>query len=94
VQVAQRKEKSFYGELFKFYVRIYNMATKKETKTEGYNSNKSNGPYHEILLILVGILLLLQNMGRLPTWIGRYWPILIILWGIYALVSKCCYCKE
>jgi DUF4097 and DUF4098 domain-containing protein YvlB len=42
------------------------------------------------VLIVIGVLFLLHNMGlRLPIWhyFGRYWPVLIILWGIIKLVE-------
>src|SRR5690348_10190143 len=45
-----------------------------------------------VVLIAVGILLLLANMGKLP-WhtlavlFAHYWPILIILWGVIKLLE-------
>ena len=45
-----------------------------------------------VVLIVVGILLLLANMGTLPwhtlaLWFAHYWPVLIILWGVIKLVE-------
>lgn len=45
-----------------------------------------------LVLIVVGILLLLANMGKLPWetlghWFAHYWPVLIILWGVVKLVE-------
>ncbi len=47
------------------------------------------GPF---VMIVLGILLLLANMGKLPwqtlaTWFAHYWPVLIIVWGIIKLVE-------
>ncbi len=45
-----------------------------------------------LVLIVVGILLLLANMGKLP-WetlgqlFAHYWPVLIILWGVIKLIE-------
>ena len=45
-----------------------------------------------VVLIVVGIALLLANMGvlrwqNLGLWFARFWPLLIILWGIVKLVE-------
>ena len=45
-----------------------------------------------VVLILLGILLLLANMGKLPwqtlgTWFAHYWPVLIIIWGVIKLIE-------
>jgi len=45
-----------------------------------------------VVLILVGVGLLLANMGvlkwmTLGTWFARYWPVLMILWGVIKLVE-------
>src|SRR5215472_4768740 len=45
-----------------------------------------------VVLIVVGILLLLANMGKLPwrtlgVWFAHFWPVLIILWGIIKLIE-------
>jgi hypothetical protein len=43
-----------------------------------------------IVLIVLGVLFLLHNLGlRLPVWqfFGRFWPVLIILWGIIKLIE-------
>ncbi|HZD31587.1 MAG TPA: DUF4097 family beta strand repeat-containing protein [Candidatus Angelobacter sp.] len=43
-----------------------------------------------IILIFIGMLFLLRNLGvHLPVWhfFGRFWPLLIILWGVVALVE-------
>ena len=43
-----------------------------------------------LILILIGVLFLLHNLGlRIPVWhfFGRFWPVLIILWGVVALIE-------
>jgi len=45
-----------------------------------------------VVLIVIGIFLLLANMGvlrwyMLGTWFAHYWPVLIILWGIIKLIE-------
>jgi DUF4097 and DUF4098 domain-containing protein YvlB len=43
-----------------------------------------------LILILIGVLFLLRNIGvHIPVWhfFGRFWPLLIILWGVVALVE-------
>jgi hypothetical protein len=43
-----------------------------------------------IVLIVIGCLFLLHNFGvRVPVWhaFGRYWPLLLILWGVVKLVE-------
>jgi DUF4097 and DUF4098 domain-containing protein YvlB len=43
-----------------------------------------------IVLIVIGVLFLLHNLGmHLPIWrwFGRFWPVLIILWGIIKLIE-------
>jgi len=43
-------------------------------------------------MIVLGILLLLANMGKLPwntlaVWFAHYWPVLIIVWGVIKLIE-------
>ena len=43
-----------------------------------------------LILILIGMLFLLRNLGvHMPVWhfFGRFWPLLIILWGVVALIE-------
>jgi hypothetical protein len=43
-----------------------------------------------LILILIGVLFLLRNVGvHVPVWhfFGRFWPLLIIAWGVVALVE-------
>ncbi len=43
-----------------------------------------------IVLIVIGCVFLLHNFGvRVPVWhaFGRYWPLLLILWGVVKLVE-------
>lgn len=43
-----------------------------------------------LVLILIGLAFLLRNAGvHLPVWhfYGRFWPVLIILWGLIALIE-------
>jgi DUF4097 and DUF4098 domain-containing protein YvlB len=43
-----------------------------------------------VILILIGLVFLLRNVGvQVPVWrfFGRFWPLLIILWGVFALAE-------
>src|SRR5271157_3200106 len=43
-----------------------------------------------VILIVIGLVFLLRNLGvHLPVWhfFGRFWPLLIILWGVIALIE-------
>ena len=43
-----------------------------------------------LILVVIGLVFLLRNFGvHLPVWrfFGRFWPLLIILWGVIALVE-------
>src|SRR5437016_12516041 len=45
-----------------------------------------------VVLIVIGFALLLANMGvihwyMLATWFAKYWPVLIIVWGVIKLVE-------
>ncbi len=54
--------------------------------TYGYRRSLA-GP---LILIVVGLVFLLRNIGvHIPVWhfFGRFWPVLIILWGVIALIE-------
>ncbi len=43
-----------------------------------------------VILVVIGVVFLLRNMGvHIPVWhfFGRFWPLLIILWGVIALIE-------
>jgi DUF4097 and DUF4098 domain-containing protein YvlB len=43
-----------------------------------------------LIVIVIGLVFLLRNMGvHIPVWhfFGRFWPLLIILWGVIALIE-------
>src|SRR3974377_248944 len=43
-----------------------------------------------LILIVIGLVFLLRNIGvHIPVWhfFGRFWPLLIILWGVIALIE-------
>lgn len=40
-----------------------------------------------LVLILAGVLILLENLGYLRHDIIRFWPVLVIIWGIKKLVD-------
>ncbi len=43
-----------------------------------------------LVLIIIGLIFLLRNFGiRFPIWhfFGRWWPLLLILWGVIALIE-------
>lgn len=51
---------------------------------------RSRGLFSGLLLIFVGVLLLLENYGRLELYgfFARWWPLLIILWGAVKLYER------
>jgi DUF4097 and DUF4098 domain-containing protein YvlB len=51
---------------------------------------RSSGLFSGLLLIFVGVLLLLHNYGRLELYgfFARWWPLLIILWGVVKLYER------
>ena len=43
-----------------------------------------------LILVVIGLIFLLRNFGvHIPVWhfFGRFWPVLIILWGVIALIE-------
>jgi DUF4097 and DUF4098 domain-containing protein YvlB len=43
-----------------------------------------------LILVVIGVVFLLRNLGvHIPIWhfFGRFWPVLIILWGVIALIE-------
>ena len=38
-----------------------------------------------VVMILLGVLILMINLGYLPAGVSRYWPILPIIWGLLKL---------
>jgi hypothetical protein len=56
---------------------------------EGKEAMKSN--FHALVLILLGVLFLLSNFGMIPR-IGplfhQWWPVLLIIAGVYLLVKR------
>jgi len=43
-----------------------------------------------LIVIVIGMIFLLRNLGvHIPVWhfFGRFWPLLIILWGVIALIE-------
>src|SRR5260370_38832914 len=54
------------------------------TPARRYRSRSFFGP---VVLITIGVIFLLRNAGYISTrtviwWFGRYWPALLILWGV------------
>jgi hypothetical protein len=39
-----------------------------------------------IVIILAGVLFLLHNLGYIHGSVWRYWPVLLIIWGIKKLL--------
>jgi DUF4097 and DUF4098 domain-containing protein YvlB len=53
-----------------------------------YRRHSLFGP---ILLVGIGVLFLLRNMGAIPNlgwWFARYWPVLLIVWGVTKLLEQ------
>jgi len=36
-------------------------------------------------MIMLGVLILMVNLGYLPAGVSRYWPLLPIIWGLLKL---------
>jgi hypothetical protein len=53
-----------------------------------YRRHSIFGP---LVLVGIGVLLLLRNMGVIPSlgwWFSRYWPVLLIVWGVTKLLEQ------
>ena len=48
------------------------------------NCSRSN-LFWPVVMIMVGVIILMINLGYLPAGTGRYWPILPIIWGLLKL---------
>lgn len=48
---------------------------------------KGNKIFWGLVLIAIGALILLHNLGYVREDIVRFWPVLVILWGIKKLVD-------
>lgn len=46
------------------------------------------GPIGPLALIVIGALLLLRNLGQLPASLDRWWPVILILVGLWILFIK------
>ena len=55
------------------------------TKSGGHS--KGNKIFWALVLIAIGVLFLLHNLGYVREDIIRFWPVLIILWGIKKLIE-------
>ena len=40
-----------------------------------------------VFWILVGVVVLLYNLGLLPAGVIAYWPVVLVLGGLFALIS-------
>jgi len=49
--------------------------------------NKGSKIFWGIVLVLMGTLILLHNLGYLGYDIIRFWPVLVIIWGIKKLIE-------
>lgn len=49
--------------------------------------NEKKGKWCGLILIVVGVGLVLNNLGKLPALIGTWWPLLLVLLGIKCLVK-------
>lgn len=54
--------------------------------SEQKKDRKGSKVFWALVLIAVGVLILLYNLGYLTHDIIRFWPVLVILWGIKKLV--------
>jgi hypothetical protein len=48
---------------------------------------KGSRIFWALVLIVIGVLILLHNLGYLEHDIIRFWPVLVILWGIKKLIE-------
>ncbi len=54
---------------------------------ESKKSRRGSKVFWGLVLILAGALILLNNLGYLSHDIIRFWPVLVIIWGIKKLVD-------
>lgn len=55
--------------------------------SEFHKHSKNSKIFWGVVLILFGGLVLLRNFGYLEYEIVRFWPVLLILWGIKKLIE-------
>jgi hypothetical protein len=55
--------------------------------SEFQKHSKGGKIFWGVVLVLLGVLILLRNFGYLEYEIVRFWPVLLILWGIKKLVD-------
>ncbi len=46
-----------------------------------------SGLFGPVFIILVGVLILLVNLGLLPPETWRFWPLILILFGLLKLIE-------
>jgi len=55
--------------------------------SESERPRRGSKVFWGLVLILIGVLILLDNLGYLTHDIIRFWPVLVIIWGIKKLVD-------
>ena len=64
---------------------------KKATKSTHPSTSSSAVGSHDLLnqlvIILVGVIILLVNVGYLDRGIIAYWPLLLIVWGLREIMA-------
>jgi DUF4097 and DUF4098 domain-containing protein YvlB len=69
------------------------MSTTTPIAPNPYNRySRPRSMFGPVLLIAIGVLFLLRTMGYISMrgfwpWFGHYWPVLLIIWGVVALIE-------
>ena len=50
--------------------------------------NGKKGKWCGVVLIVIGVGLILNNLGKVPALIGTWWPLLLVLLGIKCLIKR------
>jgi hypothetical protein len=55
--------------------------------SKSHHPDKGRKIFWGIVLVFVGLFILLHNLGFVGRDIVRFWPVLLILWGIKKLID-------
>jgi len=58
--------------------------------TENYHYHHKGTPFWAMIIILLGLILLFNNLNviDLKDLLKDYWPVLLILWGLYLIIKR------
>lgn len=60
----------------------------KKKSAAAYDATCMSGTVCGVILLIVGILFLLVDLGKWNFWNIQWWTVLFLLWGIFTLWKK------